>query len=422
MHQFIRRLQGSSFLRYNFIFFTGSIAVSFLNYLYYPVLGRLMPPAGFGEVQALISFFLQTAVFLQVLGMVTIGVIKKYEDPSERNAVTVELEWLALLAGAAAFIVIVLASPWLQSFLRFDSLVPFILFALAVFLGIPLALSNAFLQGLKRFGAVVYVNLTTSGVKLVISAGLVALGFGTGGAMLGLVVASAIAVAYSYHLATRAGRPRFTWLRRWPNLALIRPELRYAGLVFVTSLVVNVSLSIDIIAVKHFFPPAVAGLYAGIATIARIIFFITGPFVPVLVAAVSLRDPATNRALLIRSLALLTLLGGATLVAFTLAPQFIITILLGSKYLAYSAQLPRLSLAIFILSVANLLVSYYVALRRRRVALAAAIGLLSMVILLGFQHQSVGAVVTSLIEGSLTFLILVVVVISWNIKPRRAAL
>jgi O-antigen/teichoic acid export membrane protein len=144
--------------------------------------------------------------------------------------------------------------------------------------------------------------------------------------------------------------------------------------------------------------------------------------VPVLVAAVSLRDSVTNRALLLRSLALLTLLGGATLIAFTVAPKLIITVMLGSKYLTFADQLPRLSLAIFILSVANLLVSYFVALRRRRIALAAGLGLLSMVILLGFQHQSVAAVVTSLIEGSLTFLILVVAVISWKIKPGRAAL
>src|SRR5262249_32510346 len=81
LRRLARRALASPFLRHNAVYFAGSLLVAFLNYLYYPVLGRLLQPADFGEVQAVISLFLQAGVFLQVLGTVTVGVFKKYPDP-----------------------------------------------------------------------------------------------------------------------------------------------------------------------------------------------------------------------------------------------------------------------------------------------------------------------------------------------------
>ncbi len=52
------------FLRHNAIFWSASLFVSFLNYLYYPVLGRLLDPTSFGETQTIISIFTQVDRFL----------------------------------------------------------------------------------------------------------------------------------------------------------------------------------------------------------------------------------------------------------------------------------------------------------------------------------------------------------------------
>jgi O-antigen/teichoic acid export membrane protein len=49
-------------LWHNGIFFVGSLVASVLNYLYYPVLGRMLHPAAFGESQTLVSMFLQVAM------------------------------------------------------------------------------------------------------------------------------------------------------------------------------------------------------------------------------------------------------------------------------------------------------------------------------------------------------------------------
>jgi O-antigen/teichoic acid export membrane protein len=57
LRAFARQLRSSDFLRQNAILFVGSLAVSVLNYAYYPVLGRLLKVEEFGEVQVLISLF-----------------------------------------------------------------------------------------------------------------------------------------------------------------------------------------------------------------------------------------------------------------------------------------------------------------------------------------------------------------------------
>jgi O-antigen/teichoic acid export membrane protein len=416
MQPLIRRAMGSSFLRHNVVFFTGSTLVSFLNYLYYPVLGRLMSPADFGEVQTITSFFLQAAVFLSVLALTTIRVLKKYEGRPEREDVVSEIEWLAVLTGLVLFgLMLVFAGP-LQQFFRFTSVVPFILLALTFLAGIPLAFSNSYLQGHHRFAALSRSNVAGAASKLVLSAGLVLAGLQAVGAILGLFLSQLINLGYTHWQAAKVGRPNLTFAWRLPRLGLIRPELQFAGLILITSLSINTLLSLDIIAVKHYFDPRTAGLYAAIATVARIIFFLTGPLAAVLVASVRLDDPAHNRALLKRSLGLVAGLGGSALVFFALFPYFTVRLLMGPSYTHFSYLLPPLSLAIFLLSLSNLFIYYHVMLRGLRIAVAAATGLITMVIMLMLHHKTVADVVTTMLAGSFLLFILIIIVV--NLKRR----
>ena len=418
LYSLYRRAAGSQFLRHNVIFVGGSTLVSFINYLYYPVLGRLMVPADFGEVQTIIAFFMQATVIFQVLSLTTIGALKRYEaDPDHRQKVITELEWLALFVGAAIFLALIIFAEPLRHFLQFGSIVPFLLFAVTFLISIPIAFSNSYLQGQRQFADLAKSNLAGSTSKLALSAGFVLAGLRTVGAIVGLLLSQIINLIYTHVLAARVGRPRLLFHRHVPRWHLLRPELKFAGVLLVTSLCVNILLSIDIITVKHYFPPTDAGLYAGISTISRIIFFLTGPLSAVLIASVKLDDPAHNRALLKRSFALLMLLGGSTLAFFSLFPHFTIRLLLGERFLAYANQLPTLSLAIFILSLSNMLVFYHVLSKGRRVAVASAIGLSTMVIMLMLNHNSVPEVVRSMLVGSSILFILLIIIV--NLKTRR---
>ena len=54
--------------------------VAFFNYLFYPVLSRLLSPADFGDVQALISLITQSAIILGAFSVVAVNITTGYMD------------------------------------------------------------------------------------------------------------------------------------------------------------------------------------------------------------------------------------------------------------------------------------------------------------------------------------------------------
>ena len=87
MKRLLSLVRSSDFLRHNLVFFVGSFAVSVINYLYYPVLGRLLPTTQFGEVQTLVTLFLQANIFLGVITNVAVNIVANERDEHLRNRI-----------------------------------------------------------------------------------------------------------------------------------------------------------------------------------------------------------------------------------------------------------------------------------------------------------------------------------------------
>jgi O-antigen/teichoic acid export membrane protein len=403
MTNFLARARNSEFVRHNAIFFVGSVAIGALNYIYYPVLGRLLEPAPFGEVQTLVSLFLQLAIFLNVLGYLTVNIVANHGDQPNGRRTMLELEKLSLIISLIGLVAVVLLAPVLQRFFRFESFVPFIILAVAIVVSVPSTFRSAYLRGKKYFGLTSIAGLVAAAAKLAFSAVLILLGFGTVGAITGLVLAQLASFMYAAFKARQVGFDQSLWTNffRLPDMRLILPELKYAGLVLVCSLTITAFYSIDIIAVKHYFDAHTAGEYAGIATVARIIFFLTASIAQVLLPSVMMRNAAgKNRDILLKSLVLTTLIGGSVLVAFWLLPGLITRLLMGDEYARFAYLLPRLSLVIFIVSLLNLLMLYFMALRRYAIAFIAIMGLAVTCGLIGINHDSLQAIVDSMLGGS----------------------
>lgn len=399
----LQHVKTSEFIRHNAIYFVGSLTIGALNYLYYPVVGRLLQPSAFGEVQTLVSLFLQIGIFMTVLGLLTINIITNYQDSERRNRVIAELEKLSLLIGAFFLAAAVLGRSWLQEYFQFQSAWPFVVLALAIVVTIPYAFRSGYLVGKKLFGLNAWAGISGAGTKLVFSFILVAVGLGTTGALGGILLAQALMFAVTGYFALRHEfGESFQVSMRLPDMQLIRPELKYACLVLLGSLAITIMYSIDIVVVKHYFDAHTAGLYAGVATAARVLFFLTASVAQVLMPSIKLSEsPAKNRQVLKRSFGLVTLIGGATLAIFYMAPEFIVSVLMGSTYSVHASLLPRLSLAVFVISLLNLLMAYCLALRRYGAGVVAILGVVLTYGLMLAHHQSLEAVVSSLLYGSL---------------------
>jgi O-antigen/teichoic acid export membrane protein len=408
MLAFLTRLQSDKFVRHNAVFFVGSLVVAFINYLYYPVLGRMMDPAHFGEVQLLVSMFLQAAIIFNVLGLVTVNVVANQPDPIRQQQIIDQLERLAFWLMSFLLLGSLVLAGWLQQFFSLESPWLFVITTLALFVSVPLSFRAAYLRGKQQFGVAAWSGVLGATVKLLLSVLLVAIGWRAIGALGGLAAAQLVALAYT---TRHAGRLGFTGqgrrLASGLDWRLIRPELRYAGFVLLVSMIVTLQFSLDMIVVKRLFPAAEAGLYAGITTIARIIYFLTGSVSMVLLSSVQIKDlSGANRRLFNKAMLLLLALGGAALALFAAVPELVIRLMIGAKYLPYAYLLPRLSLAVFVVSAINLVLIYCLARRQYNIAGVTVAGAVATYGLIYLNHATISSVVDSLLYGSLLLAVL----------------
>jgi O-antigen/teichoic acid export membrane protein len=417
-------LSSSPFLRHNAVFLFGSLSVAALNYLFYPVLSRLMDPADFGEVQTLTSLFTQAAIFLTILTYVTINVTVNVKDPIERNKTLMALERLAMAAGYGLLLVALLSVSWLREFLHFSGNLPFIALIFAVGLSIPLAFRMAYLRGRKQFLRASITDGVSSAGKLILAPILVLLGGKSLGAISALALSQVLSLAVGMYWAREAGLRLAGGSWRSMHFELVKPQLRHALALLIGSGGVTVLQTLDIVAIKHYFTPEQAGMYAGITTIASIIFFVMAPVVGVMVTLIGESKPhPLNQKRLYGTLALMSVLGGGALLFMSLFPSFTVALLVGSKYAAYANLLPRIGVAMLILGLANALMMYHIALKKYRYAMVSVVVFVLTFLLLMVNHGTIVDVINDLIAGSSTlFLITVLQNLKFNQtnhSPRR---
>lgn len=394
-------LTQSEFLKHNVTLFAGSMVVAVFNYAYHPVLGRMLGVEEFGEVQTLISLFMQLAMLLGIFRVMAINILSNYK-PKEAHESLEALYILASVLTLMLAIIMVAASGLLRDFFHFSSAMPFIILAALFCTGVPVVFGEAALQSRHHFAAVSISQSITAIGKLFFAMGLVWWGWAATGAVGGILVAQFLSIIYLYRQdpqVLRLSRGEFHLKRRVKNALL------YAVSILVVTLTTSLIFSGDMLVVKHYFSEEVAGQYGGMAIIGRIIFFLTASVVAVMLPGIKMNNPQKNRQMLRKSLALLLVVGGFATALFTFFPAWVIGLMLGQKYLSLTHHLPLLSLAMLLVSLYNLLAAYMLALRDTR-ATGIALGGVATFLALSFSHHSsVEAVIVNSLISALVLLI-----------------
>ena len=104
------------FVRNNAIVFLGSLIISTLSYLYYPVLARLMPLEAFGEVQTLISISTQALLFFSAINIVTVVLVANNKQKSQNDLFVIELQKIMVYLVTLVGIIAIAFSPFLKDF------------------------------------------------------------------------------------------------------------------------------------------------------------------------------------------------------------------------------------------------------------------------------------------------------------------
>ena len=373
MRQKLRSLVAQDFIKHNIVFFIGTLLISVFNYLYYPVIGRLVSVADFGEIQAVISLFFQLGVVLTAFGYVITNMTNNQSKDTDYKRNVALLERVVLVVCIALFMILCALSFMLQSTLQFSSITPIILVGLLVILNVPSTSRSFYLQGMRRLREVSVSGIIYAAGKLAISVLLIAL-FANDVVMVvvAYLIAQLLTLLYLV-LKTPSLKSQF-----YASISIwrVRHELIY-GLAIVALLSgITILYASDVIAVRFFFDPIEAGLYSGVSAVARIVFFVTASVAGVLIATIKMKDKySVNLKTLKKSIILVSIIGGLTTLVFALTPTFSVSVLLGGKYAEAASLLPILAVLMLVCSYNNLLICFEIALRRFKVIYIVASGI-----------------------------------------------
>lgn len=360
------------------------------NYLFYVVLARMLGPAAFAEVSALVAF--ATLVF-QPFNGVQLGAardVARLRASGRAEQVGGYLRALfvrVIFVNAAVLAVIVAASPLLRAWLHLESVTLVVLAGIWIVLGTTLLVALGAVQGLERFGLVAWQFGGPLGALRVLLLPLLILAAGVSGSMLAMVGATLVG------LLTLA--PVLVPLLR-TRTARLAPAL-HLGIAVITLIAFSSMTNSDIIVAKAALPATQAGLYSSAAIIGKIALYGPAALAIVLlpqVAARLMRGQDAGR--LVLNAQLLTLAAGAlVVVVLAVVPSGLIGAALGAGFAGARGLLVPLALVMTLAALLNVHVTIAMAAHDSRTAVVVAGGAVLHLLLLAVLHHSPGQIIVA---------------------------
>jgi len=277
-------------------------------------------------------------------------------------------------------------------------------------------INQATLQGLLRFGYLSASNILGVILKVGFAVLLVIWGFKVNGALFACIiggVAGYFFTLFALRLLPQAkGKEKERGFNSQEMFAFAIP-------VFFSTLSFTSLYTTDIVLVRHFLDAHQAGFYAALATLGKIICFVSAPIILVMFPMVSERHANGKhyRPFLFTSLKLVGLVCLGITTVYFLFPRLMVGILFGSAYLPAASYLGLFGIFLSFYSFSFLLVNFYLSINRVRVVVFPFVAASIQIVSISLFHQSLGQVVriSILITGLLLFSLLL-----YSLKSEKA--
>jgi len=261
------------------------------------ILARWLSPEAFGQYQLIMSLVF---TFPIVLDWGVSQSLPRYlaecrgQDPKSVRAaflVGLRLKLLALITGG--LILVTIREP-LQALFNLDSVEHLLPFGLLIL--VTISLNEFFLklsEGFQIFKAIPVVTFLKNTGDLVLSVGLVLLGYGVAGALLGKLAATLFAVVVGFAWLMGAVFKAFPRSKS-PSQSLVKKILSYGIWLLLIDVGDRVLMHGDRLLINRFLGPEMVGLYAVAARVA-ILSQVVGLSVASVVGPAMGKDPEASR-------------------------------------------------------------------------------------------------------------------------------
>jgi len=305
------------------ILLIGSVFVSLANFGYNIGVARLLGPSDFSHAAAAVTILMLISAITLSFQLVCTKLIAQAGTLENKAAVFQHLMRRAWAIGCGIGVFMLLAASMLTTYLRLSSPWIIILLAIGLTIYVPLGVKRGGLQGTCRFRGLAWNMAAEAVTKFIGAIVLIEFGFG----VLGAVAAISASVILAFSLPDKARELRIPAGSR--SFAPVG-EARQAIVFFVGQVIIS---NIDILMVKHFFRPDVAGLYAAIALVGRLLYFGAWSVVSAMfpVSAES-KDERSSGSLLAIPLLLVTGMSVAFVLLLAAFPTLVFQSLFGSHF------------------------------------------------------------------------------------------
>lgn len=367
----------------------GSNLFNLAQFVYHFITGRMLGKALYGDFASIVSILGIVGIIQISLGLTIIKFVASKKREGEISNFIKWVNFWSIWAGVVVAVLMFIASPWLVNFFNFRERSVTYLLALMLLFFITLNVQRSVLQGLLRFDKYVLSLFAEGIVKIALSVLFMLLGLAVFGAVMGFfvgILASLLVsrASLSYYLKGPRGKK--------PDLL---PLFRYSIPTFVQGLALTSMYSMDLLLVKHFFAPDIAGIYASLAVLGRVALFATTPVTHTMFPLVAQRF-AHGKAyhnIFYLSVLMVGLASFLVTLFYLFLPGIPVGVLYGNEYLEGASILWWFGLFMSLLSLAMLFTQFYLSIGKTRIVWLFAIAALLQVVLIWFIHPSILTVI-----------------------------
>lgn len=343
-----RMLRGSAVL-------LGSTGVvSATNLLYNIAIARGLGPAGFGHATAIYTLLMLLSAITLAFQLVCSKLVAKNPELAEKVALYQLLLRRSWRVGLVLGGFIAIGSTGIAQYLHLPAAHDIVLLGLGTAVYVPLGVQRGMLQGTYSFTRLAVNFVLEAFIKIVGALVLLHYGFGVTGVIAAVVIS--IIIAY-----LTAGPAIKTKLSPPIRITASFREGMQAVVFFFGQVVIS---NLDILLVKHYFAADVAGLYAVVALVGRVVYMFSWSVISSMfpVSAATVQQKASRKVLQ----SALWLVSGMTslfTLAVWLAPVSLWKTVLGATFLdashvSFSSLLASYSAMTSVYSVAVVLLTY----------------------------------------------------------------
>ena len=388
-------LRANRLIRFNAIFLTGSLATGVLGYVFHFATGRLLGPAQYAVVASAVA----ATYFINLPSLVVQTVTARFTSVAAGRGklgnipgLLLQFSALSLLVGVPIALGLVVFSGPLSSYLNIsDTRVLYVLAATSL-VALMVSATRGALLGLRRFIALSINTTLDVAVRIATAVGLVLAGLGAIGATLALVIGPAVAYAQSLFLF------RGMHAEATGDRAGLGEVGRYAALTTVASIGTTYLYNSDVILSKHYLLAQDAGIYAAASVLGRVSLFLGLTVAQVMFPEVATLHAKDEPHFHVVDLSLAMVAGvGVVVAGIYAAVPGLVVLPFGSAFNPVRQYLWPFALALGLLSVSNLVITYFLSTGRARFVIPLVAACVIEPVLIVLHHDGPGAILQMVI-------------------------